>query len=82
MDVGVALPQMAPGLDRDRFLAWCRILDDSRCSSISAGERITFDNLDGFTLLAAGGRRHRAGAHPVQRRRRALAPHAAPGDRR
>lgn len=53
MDVGVALPQMAPGLDRDRFLAWCRILDDSRCSSISAGERITFDNLDGFTLLAA-----------------------------
>lgn len=53
MDVGVALPQMAPGLDRDRFLAWCRAIDDGPFSSISAGERITFDNLDGFTLLAA-----------------------------
>jgi alkanesulfonate monooxygenase SsuD/methylene tetrahydromethanopterin reductase-like flavin-dependent oxidoreductase (luciferase family) len=53
MDVGVALPQMAPGLDRDRFLAWCRAIDEGPFSSISAGERITFDNLDGFTLLAA-----------------------------
>lgn len=53
MDVGIALPQMAPGLDRGRFLAWCRAIDDGPFSSISAGERITFDNLDGFTLLAA-----------------------------
>lgn len=52
MDVGVALPQMVSGMDRGRFLAWCRAVDEGPFSSISAGERITFDNLDGFTLLA------------------------------
>lgn len=53
MDVGVALPQMTEGLDRDRVLAWCRAVEAGPFSSISAGERITFDNLDGFTLCAA-----------------------------
>lgn len=53
MRVGVALPQMAKGLDRARFSAWCRAVDDGPFSSISAGERITFHNLDGFTLCAA-----------------------------
>lgn len=53
MTVGVALPQMATGLDRDRLLAWCRGIDDGPFSSISAGERITFHNLDGFTLCSA-----------------------------
>lgn len=53
MDIGVALPQMTAGLDRDRIRAWCRAVDDGPFSSISAGERITFDNLDGFTLCAA-----------------------------
>jgi len=53
MTVGVALPQMAPGLDRDRLIAWCRGIDQGPFSSISAGERITFHNLDGFTLCSA-----------------------------
>ena len=53
MTVGVALPQMATGLDRDRLLAWCRGIDDGPFSSVSAGERITFHNLDGFTLCSA-----------------------------
>lgn len=53
MSVGVALPQMATGLDRDRLLAWCRGIDDGPFSSVSAGERITFHNLDGFTLCSA-----------------------------
>ncbi len=53
MDIGIALPQMAPGLDRARLLAWCRAVDDGPFSSISAGERITFDNLDGLTLCSA-----------------------------
>jgi alkanesulfonate monooxygenase SsuD/methylene tetrahydromethanopterin reductase-like flavin-dependent oxidoreductase (luciferase family) len=53
MDVGVALPQMTEGLDRDRILAWCRAVDAGPFSSISAGERITYDNLDGFTLCSA-----------------------------
>lgn len=53
MEIGLALPQMTAGLDRDRIRAWCRAIDDGPFSSVSAGERITFDNLDGRTLLAA-----------------------------
>lgn len=53
MTVGVALPQMARGLDRSNLLAWCRAVDRGPFSSLSAGERITFHNLDGFTLCAA-----------------------------
>lgn len=53
MTVGVALPQMAPGLDRRRVLDWCRGIDAGPFSSVSAGERITFHNLDGFTLCSA-----------------------------
>jgi alkanesulfonate monooxygenase SsuD/methylene tetrahydromethanopterin reductase-like flavin-dependent oxidoreductase (luciferase family) len=44
---------MAEGLDRDRLLAWCRGIDAGPFSSISAGERITFRNLEGLTLCAA-----------------------------
>lgn len=53
MDIGVALPQMATGLDAERIRAWCRAIDDGPFSSISVGERITFHNLDGFTLMSA-----------------------------
>jgi len=53
MTVGVALPQMATGLDRERLLAWCRGIDGGPFSSVSAGERVTFHNLDGFTLCSA-----------------------------
>lgn len=53
MDVGLAFPQMTPDLDRDRVRAWCRAVDEGPFSSLSAGERIAFDNLDGFTLCTA-----------------------------
>lgn len=53
MTVGVALPQMATGLDRGRLVEWCRGIDAGPFSSVSAGERITFHNLDGFTLCSA-----------------------------
>ena len=53
MTVGVALPQMATGLDRNRLMEWCREVDSGPFSSISAGERVTFHNLDGFTLCSA-----------------------------
>jgi alkanesulfonate monooxygenase SsuD/methylene tetrahydromethanopterin reductase-like flavin-dependent oxidoreductase (luciferase family) len=53
VEIGLALPQMTAALDRDRIRAWCRAIDDGPFSSVSAGERITFDNLDGRTLLAA-----------------------------
>ena len=53
MDVGVALPQMTEGLDRSTVETWCAAIDAGPFSSISAGERITYDNLDGFTLCSA-----------------------------
>ncbi len=53
MEVGVALPQMTAGLDGGLVAEWCRGIDAGPFSSVSAGERVTFDNLDGFTLLAA-----------------------------
>lgn len=53
MDVGLAFPQMTPDLDGERVRAWCRAVDDGPFSSLSAGERIAFDNLDGFTLVTA-----------------------------
>jgi alkanesulfonate monooxygenase SsuD/methylene tetrahydromethanopterin reductase-like flavin-dependent oxidoreductase (luciferase family) len=53
MDVGVALPQMAEGFDRSRVVDWCRGVDAGPYSSVSVGERITYPNLEGITLLAA-----------------------------
>lgn len=53
IDVGVALPQMAVGLDRGRFVEWCAGIDAGPFASISAGERITFRNLEGITACAA-----------------------------
>ncbi|QXC61112.1 LLM class flavin-dependent oxidoreductase [Aquihabitans sp. G128] len=53
MEIGLAFPQMTAGFDRDGVRAWCRAVDEGPFSSISAGERITFDNLDGMTLCAS-----------------------------
>jgi alkanesulfonate monooxygenase SsuD/methylene tetrahydromethanopterin reductase-like flavin-dependent oxidoreductase (luciferase family) len=44
---------MAHGLDRAAVAAWCRGIDEGPFSSVSAGERITFRNLEGLTLCAA-----------------------------
>lgn len=51
--VGVALPQMATGLDGAGVRRWCAGIDDGPFSSVSAGERITFHNLEGLSLCAA-----------------------------
>jgi alkanesulfonate monooxygenase SsuD/methylene tetrahydromethanopterin reductase-like flavin-dependent oxidoreductase (luciferase family) len=53
MDIGVALPQMARGLTREAVTAWCRGIDEGPYSSVSAGERITFHNLEGISLCTA-----------------------------
>jgi alkanesulfonate monooxygenase SsuD/methylene tetrahydromethanopterin reductase-like flavin-dependent oxidoreductase (luciferase family) len=53
MEIGVALPQMAKGLDHDSFTAWCRGIDEGPFSSVSAGERITYHNFEGLTACAA-----------------------------
>ena len=53
MEVGVALPQMVKDFDRDKFVNWCEGIDAGPFSSISAGERITFHNLEGIPACAA-----------------------------
>lgn len=53
IDIGVALPQMATGLDAGRVREWCAGIDEGPFSSVSAGERITFHNLEGLTACAA-----------------------------
>ena len=44
---------MAKGLDHDSFTAWCRGIDEGPFSSVSAGERITYHNVEGLTTCAA-----------------------------
>lgn len=53
VEIGVALPQMTTDLDREHLLRWCRGIDNGPFSSVSAGERITFHNLEGMSLCAA-----------------------------
>ena len=53
MEVGVALPQMAEGLNGSAVRTWCSGIDAGPFSSVSAGERITFHNLEGLALCSA-----------------------------
>ncbi|MBW2225076.1 MAG: LLM class flavin-dependent oxidoreductase [Deltaproteobacteria bacterium] len=53
MEIGMNLPVMAPGLDRDTFLKWCERIDADFFASIAAGERISFYNPDMTATLAA-----------------------------
>ncbi len=53
MEIGLNLPVMAPGLDRETFAAWCKRIDAGFFSSIAAGERISFYNPDMTAALAA-----------------------------
>ena len=53
MEIGMNLPVMAPGLDRDNFLKWCERIDAGFFSSIAAGERISFYNPDMTAALSA-----------------------------
>ncbi len=53
MDVGVALPTMAPDYSRATTLDWARRIDAGPFSSISCGERITFRNQEMMVVNAA-----------------------------
>ncbi len=44
MKIGMNLPIMVPGLDRDTVHAWCRAIDEGPFSSLAVGERINFPN--------------------------------------
>jgi alkanesulfonate monooxygenase SsuD/methylene tetrahydromethanopterin reductase-like flavin-dependent oxidoreductase (luciferase family) len=53
MEIGINLPVMAPGLDRDTFVEWCERIDAGFFASLAAGERISFYNPDLTAALAA-----------------------------
>lgn len=53
MEIGIALPQMAPGYGPGTTVAWARAADEGPFSSISAGERVTFSNPEMVSSLAA-----------------------------
>jgi alkanesulfonate monooxygenase SsuD/methylene tetrahydromethanopterin reductase-like flavin-dependent oxidoreductase (luciferase family) len=53
MEIGVALPQMAPGYGPGTTTAWARGADEGPFSSVSAGERVTFSNPEMVASLAA-----------------------------
>ena len=53
MDVGVALPTMAPRYTRATTLDWSAGIDAGPFSSISCGERITFRNMEMMVTLSA-----------------------------
>jgi alkanesulfonate monooxygenase SsuD/methylene tetrahydromethanopterin reductase-like flavin-dependent oxidoreductase (luciferase family) len=44
MKIGMHLPVMVPGFDRERILEWSRRIDAGPYASLAAGERITFPN--------------------------------------
>lgn len=53
MKIGLNLPVMAPGLDRDLLHAWCRGIDEGPFSSLAVGERINFPNPEVTVTLSA-----------------------------
>jgi len=53
MDIGLNLPVMVPGLDRDTIHAWCRGIDEGPFSSLAVGERINFPNPELTVTIAA-----------------------------
>lgn len=53
MEIGINLPVMVPGLDRDTVLDWCRRVDAGPFATLAAGERITFPNPEVMVTLSA-----------------------------
>jgi len=53
MKIGMNLPVMVPGLDRELILEWSRRVDAGPYASLAAGERITFPNPEVMVTLAA-----------------------------
>lgn len=53
MEIGMNLPVMVPGLDREALLGWSRAIEAGPFSSLSAGERINFPNPEIMVTLAA-----------------------------
>jgi alkanesulfonate monooxygenase SsuD/methylene tetrahydromethanopterin reductase-like flavin-dependent oxidoreductase (luciferase family) len=53
MRIGLALPAMLDGLDRARLLSWARRIEADGYATVGFGERISYRNLELFTVLGA-----------------------------
>jgi alkanesulfonate monooxygenase SsuD/methylene tetrahydromethanopterin reductase-like flavin-dependent oxidoreductase (luciferase family) len=53
MEIGMNLPAMVPGWNRDDVLGWCRAIDAGPYSSLAVGERINFPNPAAMVALSA-----------------------------
>ena len=53
MNIGMTLPVMESGLNRELIKNWCDIIDDGHWRSIALGERIVFDNPEFVTTLSS-----------------------------
>ena len=53
MNIGMTLPVMESGLNRELIKNWCQIIDDGHWRSIALGERIVFDNPEFVTTLSS-----------------------------
>jgi alkanesulfonate monooxygenase SsuD/methylene tetrahydromethanopterin reductase-like flavin-dependent oxidoreductase (luciferase family) len=53
MKIGMNIPVMVPGLDRNTILQWARKVDVGPYSSLAAGERITFPNPELMVTMGA-----------------------------
>ncbi len=53
MEIGLTLPTMISGVDREATLEWCRRIDQAPFSTLALGERIAYPNQELFVTLAA-----------------------------
>ena len=50
---GVQIPYLSEDVDRDSVIEWVRLADAGPFHTLTAGDRMTFRNLDQFSVLAA-----------------------------
>jgi alkanesulfonate monooxygenase SsuD/methylene tetrahydromethanopterin reductase-like flavin-dependent oxidoreductase (luciferase family) len=53
VEIGLTLPTMISGVDRDTTMTWCRRIDAAPFSTLALGERIAYPNQELFATLAA-----------------------------
>ncbi len=52
MEIGINLPVMVPGLDRDLVTQWCQRVDAGPFSTFAVGERICFPNPEAMVTMS------------------------------
>jgi alkanesulfonate monooxygenase SsuD/methylene tetrahydromethanopterin reductase-like flavin-dependent oxidoreductase (luciferase family) len=53
VEIGLTLPTMISGVDRETTRAWCRRIDAAPFSTLALGERIAYPNQELFATLSA-----------------------------